>query len=166
MWSIIWQLQMLLTRFLRWQTTLDCEMASLPDTLIAEFVSLDWSMVSESTALGLPDLAWSLSVLQPVINCTFTFFITNVFGYFSGIMAHFWTRKVCFHIRLHWMFIYVTFKSYMEWSNTHHASTPITTILSTTVSTYHGLNYFGHMVYAPQTSTYQNIAKLLTHPCI
>ena len=29
-----------------------------------------------------------------------------------------------------------------------------------------GLNCLSHVIYAPQASTYQNIAKLLTHPSI
>ena len=31
---------------------------------------------------------------------------------------------------------------------------------------FYGLNYFDHVIYASETSTYHNIAKLLTHPCI
>ena len=54
----------------------------------------------------------------------------------------------------------------MEWSNAQHVSTPTTMILPTTVGTLHSLNCFGHIIYAPQTSMYQNIAKLLTQPSI
>ena len=61
------------------------------------------------------------------------------------------------------MFICVTFKSYMEWRNTQCVSIRTTTILTTTVSTYHDLNYFSHMIYM-LTSMYQNIAKPLTYP--
>ena len=32
--------------------------------------------------------------------------------------------------------------------------------------TFHGLNCFVHVIYIPQTSIHQNIAKLLTHPSI
>ena len=64
-------------------------------------------------------------------------------------------------------FICEALKSRMEWSNVQHASALTTTILLTTAGTFHGLNYFGHVVYALQTTTYyQNIAKLLTHPSI
>ena len=48
-----------------------------------------------------------------------------------------------------------------EWSNAH-VSAPSTTILPTTVSTFHSLNDFGHVIYTLYTSMYQNIAKLLT----
>ena len=37
--------------------------------------------------------------------------------------------------------------------------------LVTVVSTFHGLNCFGHVIYVLQMSMYQNIAKLLTPPC-
>ena len=36
----------------------------------------------------------------------------------------------------------------------------------TTMDTFHGLNCFSHVIYKLKTSTYQNIAKLLTHPSI
>ena len=36
-------------------------------------------------------------------------------------------------------------------------------ILRSTAAVFHSLNCFGYMIYMPQTSTYQNIAKLLTH---
>ena len=49
-------------------------------------------------------------------------------------------------------------------SNAQSVSAPTTTILPITLGTYHGMNCFSHMIYMPQTSTYQNIAKLLTHP--
>ena len=48
----------------------------------------------------------------------------------------------------------------MGWSNEQHVNTPNTTILSTTVGNFHGLNCFVHMIYAPQTRIYQNIPKL------
>ena len=55
------------------------------------------------------------------------------------------------------------FKSYKEWSNIHFSAP--TTIILTTKSNFHILNYFGHMIHAPQTNRYQNITILLTHPC-
>ena len=48
--------------------------------------------------------------------------------------------------------------------NAQCVSTPTTSILPTSVSTYLGLNCFGCVIYLSQSSTYQNIAKLLTHP--
>ena len=38
-----------------------------------------------------------------------------------------------------------------------------TTILLNATSTSHGLNWFGHVIYVSQTSTLENIAKLLIH---
>ena len=42
-------------------------------------------------------------------------------------------------------------------------SAPTTTILPTTACTHHGWNWFGHVIYVPQTSSYQNITKHLTN---
>ena len=44
-----------------------------------------------------------------------------------------------------------------------HVSTLSTMILPTIAVTFHGLDCFNHLIYKLQTSTYQNIAKLLTH---
>ena len=63
------------------------------------------------------------------------------------------------------MFIYAAFKSHKGWSNVP-VSAPTTIILPTTVNTFQSLNCFGRVIYMPQTSTYQNIEKLLTHPRI
>ena len=51
----------------------------------------------------------------------------------------------------------------MEWSNAQCVNTPTTMILSTMVGIYFGLNYFSHIIYAPQINMYQNIAKLLNY---
>ena len=61
-------------------------------------------------------------------------------------------------------FINAAFKSHTKWSNVQRVCAPTTTILATMVGTSNGLNWFGHMIYVPQTNTYQNNAKLLTHP--
>ena len=65
---------------------------------------------------------------------------------------------VCWSVQL--------YKSHIEWSNVLHASAPTTTILPTTVSTFHPLNCCYHVKVVLQTNTYQNIAELLTHPHI
>ena len=77
------------------------------------------------------------------INCAFTFLISNVFGCFCSIS---------FQVRLQLS------------SHTQRISAPTTTILPTIVGTLHGLNFFVHLIYIQQTSTYENIGKLLTHP--
>ena len=61
-WGTIWQLQILLPRSLRWQTTLDW------DAKLARFASMAWSKALKSMILGLLDLAWLLSFLQPEWN--------------------------------------------------------------------------------------------------
>ena len=56
-----------LLRSRRWQTTLDCEMPSSPDTLrvpLAWFASTAWGVASTFTLLGPSDLAWSSTFLQ------------------------------------------------------------------------------------------------------
>ena len=85
-----------------------------------------------------------LSSYYTKINCACTFHTTNVFGNF--------VQKTTLHIHLY------GFQNHThEWSNAH-VNKP------TTAGTYHGLNCFDHVIYALQTSTYdQNIAKLLTH---
>ena len=48
-------------------------------------------------------------------------------------------------------FIFATFKSFTAWTNAQCISALTTTILLTTADTFHGLNCFGHVVYALQT---------------
>ena len=50
----------------------------------------------------------------------------------------------------------------MEQTDAQRVSALTTTITPTTAGSF---NFFGHVTYAPQTFTYQNIAKLLTHFC-
>ena len=54
-------------------------------------------------------------------------------------------------------------KLYTVWNNVQIVSALTITILTTTGGYCHSLNFFGHVIYAPRTSTYQNIAKPLTH---
>ena len=75
LWRTIWLLWMHLQWLLRWWTTLDCEMPSLPDTLqvvIGEFTSIAWHQNP-----WVFDLAWLLrflatqaKFLKPSGNCT------------------------------------------------------------------------------------------------
>ena len=100
-----------------------------------------------------------------MINCTLTFRTTNVIGYLSGIMAQFELVKPKSPI-LH----YIAHSSVHLWNHTQlnnmRVSTPTTTILLTITGTFYSLNWFCHMILAPQTSTYQNIAKLFIRLCI
>ena len=72
-------------------------------------------------------------------------------------------ERISFWIRRHWKLICAVFKLHTKWCNKQCVSASSTTILEITSGTYHGLNCFGHVVYTSQTSTYQTIAKLLTH---
>ena len=56
-------------------------------------------------------------------------------------------------------------KPHIEWSNSQGVAVPTTTILPTVAGTYHNLNCFTYMIYEPQTSMYQNSAKLMTYHC-
>ena len=88
-----------------------------------------------------------------VINSTFTFHTM-----FLAVSTTLWyslnSWSISSWIRLHCTLICVVFKSHMEWSNAQHVSTSTTTMLPTTVGTFNGLNCFGYMIHAPQTSTH------------
>ena len=59
------------------------------------------------------------------------------------------------------------FKSQTEWCNAQRVSAPTTMILPTTEGTFNRCcNFFDHVIFSPQISTYQHRAKLLTHPSI
>ena len=111
---------------------------------------LTWSTDMESTLLGPPDLAWWSGFLHLVyvlwLNCAFNFRTSNIIGCFRNVMTQF-----------------VFMKHKFQNQTTMH--TPITTILLTTVGTFHGLNCFGHVIYALLTSVYQNIEELLKNWC-
>ena len=137
--------------------TRDYEMTSSPDTLrviFTRFASLVCRMVWESIVLGLPDLAgssWFLQLKRNFLNLLASvLWSTNVFGCFCGVMSQFELVKHKFSS--------VTFTSQTEWTNNQHVSAPTTMILPTAGGT------FGHVIKVSQTSTYQNIAKHLTHP--
>ena len=133
---------------------------------------------AEFMVLGLPDLIWSLRLLQLEWNflkhlvCVLWLAMSSSFAQqmflvdSATLYPSLNLSSKSSQIRLCCLFICEAFKSHTEWSNAQHVSTPITMILPTTVSTFHGLNCFGHVIYELQTSLYQNIVKLLTQPCI
>ena len=62
---------MLLLRSWKWQTTVDCEMPSSPDTLWMLLTRVDfmvWSTALESMILGLPDHVWLSRFLKTEQN--------------------------------------------------------------------------------------------------
>ena len=78
-----------------------------------------------------------------------SFYLTNIFDCFHSVMAPVQTCKVCKFLCC--SFICAAFKSYTEWSNAQHVSTPSTMILLITVGTLQRLKCFGHLVYVLQT---------------
>ena len=91
------------------------------------------------------------------INCTFTFYTTNVFWLFPQHYGPVQTLNKSSQIRLHCMFICMNFKWYTERRNAQHVSAPTTTILPTTAGTFHSFSCFRHMIYIYiYTKTRQN----------
>ena len=129
--------------------------------------------------LGLHDLGWSWRFLQLKWNffnhlvivlwsTTLSLFCTkNVFGSFCSVMAQFEFIK---HEYPNWIMLHICLCCFQifqrDWSSTQHVSAPTITILPNMMATFHGLKHFDHVIYMPQTSTYENVAKLLTHPRI
>ena len=89
-------------------------------------------------------------------SCPFTFHITNVFGFSHYVIVQF--KLINFKLT---NAISVVFKSNTERSYASF-STLTTTRLPTTVGIFLGMRYFIHVTDRRQTSTDQNIAKLLT----
>ena len=150
-----------LPRLWRWWTTLDSEMPSSPNTLRISF----YSTAVESTLLYLPDLDWSSydqSVIFPTIcllycdQLHFPLSFKTFFCCFDGVIVQFelvnhdpeLDKVVHSSVRL---------SNHTRNEAKKHVSVPTTTILPTIFGTY----CFGHMIYGLQTSTYQNISKLL-----
>ena len=124
------------------------EMPSSPDTLpvlLSGFASIAWGTLSESTLLGLPNLAWSSRFFRSEQN-SWTIWLQSYDQlrlhekcFFFRLLRCYdpiWTRKAC-----------ADFKSHTEWSNVQRNSAPTTTILPTLVVSFHSFNYFGHMIY-------------------
>ena len=167
-----------LLRLWKWQTTLNCKMSSSTDILWCYPLNLHYGFEHGLRiyafrpiwpCLIIEILATWVKFLEPfsyctIINCTFTYCTADVFGCFCDFMAQFkLVKHISSPIRLHCTFISMAFKSHIEWSNAQYISTLTTIILPSTAGNYHSLNCFTHMICMPQTSTYQNIAKSLTH---
>ena len=135
--------------------------------------SMASNTASESAVLVLPDLSWSLKFYQHnFLNRLLTIlwsimpspFIQQMFGVASAALR-FSSNSSSSQIRHRSTIIWAAFKSHTEWSIAQRVSAPTTTILPTTAVSLHGLIYFGHWIYAPQTSIYQNTAKSETRRC-
>ena len=115
-WGTIQQVWMLLQRSCRWQTILDCEMASSPDILwviFTRFTTMARNTALESTFFGLPDLVWSSTFFQPkqnffnrlvtVLKSTahLPFIQQMLFGGFCSIMSKLIKHKVLNQTTLH-----------------------------------------------------------------
>ena len=96
-----------------------------------------------------------------VINCAFIFHTTNIFGSFYSIIWSVWICKtLSSQMGLHCMFICAIWSKaklvtnhQLRWDN--QLQQVLFTARSTLV-----------VIYMIQTSTYQNTAKLLTHPSV
>ena len=97
-----------------------------------------------------------------MIDGTFTFRATNVFGCFPGVMIlselvkHKFPNSTTLHVDL------CDFQIITAWSNAQCASAPTTTILLITANTYQGFNCLSYVIKLAR----KNIAKLSTHPNI
>ena len=130
---------MLLHRSWKWQSTLNCEMQTSPDTLwmlLDGFASTAWNMALESLVLGLPNFARSSRFLQP--KWGFLKHLASVpwstaQRMFLFTSATLWPSSNLYSIRswirLHCTFIRVAFKLHTDWSNAQRVSTLTTTIL-------------------------------------
>ena len=128
-----------------------------PWVLLNRFVSMALSTNSESAGLDQLDLVWLSRFLQfeqNFINHLVTvLWFTAPSPFIKQLLlvalVMLWlslnSLSISSWIWLHYIFICTTFKSYMEWSNAQHANTPTVMILPTTMSTFHGLNYFVHI---------------------
>ena len=134
-WGTIWQLQLL--RLWRGQIALDFEILCLPDTLqvqLTVFVSMVWSMTSESTLLGLPDLAWLLRFLQAEQNFLNHLVTEQLINWlFPWSYCPLWIHKALVS-NLEDVHLYSFQNTY-----TQCVSAPTTTILPTPVSAFHSL---------------------------
>ena len=100
-------------------------------------------MTSESTALSPFDIGWQSSDHWTVFDYTFTFWKTNIFGCFAGIMAQF--ERVNPKMKLSCMFLCVAFKSHTKWSNVQ-----MTQFYQQQPVAFKGWTAFSHVIYAPQ----------------
>ena len=105
-----------------------------------------------------------LSGYCTIINFSFPFHTTHIYGGFCSVAAKFKLLNKISQFRC--MFILVDFKSNTEWSNAQCVSGPSSTILPPTTNSFHSLNCFSPMINAQLTSTYQNMIKTLTVSCI
>ena len=142
MWGKIRLLHLALLRLWRRWNTLDCRMSNLPDTLQILLTGFAFKGLEHNLGilnfrptwpcLMVEVLATRVKFLEPfdyytMINCTFTFCTTNVFGFFRSVMTQFELVKYKFFTTLH-VHICTAFKSHTEWSN-KHVGTPIIMIL-------------------------------------
>ena len=163
---------MLLLKPRMWQITVGY--ASSPDihrVLPAVFASMAQSTASESTAIGLPELAWSSRILQPERNFFNHLLIAppllaqHFFGGFRGAMAQFEPIK---HKFLNHSTLHVNQHSFQITHRRKQCRTCQCTNYNDTINHrgyfFHDLNGFGRLIRAPQTSTCQNVEKTFDSP--
>ena len=122
------------------------------------------TFLDDQCSYNLSKISWTIWLLYWVL-LYHPLLYSKCFRLLSSIMAKF---KLIKHKFPNWTmldFHRYNFQITMKWSNTQHVSAPPTTILKKSVCIFHKLNCFSHIVYVPQTSIYQNTAKLLTQFC-
>ena len=148
--------------------TQDFELPSIPDSLRIHLYDLEHS-------LSLPELAWSSRFLQPnwnFLNHLLTVWWSTgpsplaqqIFLVVSTMLkCSSNSSSICSLIRHCFTFNCVAIKS----PGVKQCTTcQCTNYHSTTKHSRYSLNFFCHVIYLLQASTYQNIGKLLTHPNI
>ena len=156
----------------KWQTTLDCEMLSSPDTLqvlLGGFTSngLEHSLVSCAFRPTWPCLiveafTTRAKFLQPSGYCTMINYIFNLFSQQMFLVAsvalepgsnslNMFPDKRMSHVHpCSFQSIHGRNRCTFQRTKYHDTINP---------------SCFGHVIYLPQTSTNQDITKHLIHPC-
>ena len=103
-----------------------------------------------------------LTVMWSTRPSTLTYLL--FLGAYVSLRSSLNSQSLSSRIRLSCPIICEAFKSQGEWSNAQRVSVTTTIILPTTAGKLHRRNNFSYVIDVQRTCTYQNIAKLLTHP--
>ena len=131
---------------------------------LTRFASMTWSTALEFTRFLKSEQNFLIHLVTALWSTAPLTFAQQMFLIAFMTWHSLNLKSISSWIRLCCTFICTTFKSQPGWSNAQCISTPPIMILPTTAGTSHSLNCFGYEIYMLQTSTFQNIAKLLTHP--
>ena len=121
---------------------------------------------------ALPRKPWLITEVLPtggkiyftVINYAFTFRKTNVIGCLTNVMGRFMVHfELVNYEHQHLIKMHDSLCSFLIKNGIAKHLTATSNMISTTVSNYHGLNSFIHLIYTPLTSKYTDIAKTSTN---